>query len=460
MTIVGRNIGDHAVVLGASMAGLLAARLLAEAYREVTLVERDALTGVPEPRRAVPQGPHIHGLLAKGQQALEELFPGFTKELAASGVPVGDFGTSLSWYFKGRMIQKTETGLVCISAGRPLLEEEIRDRVRALSNVRFLDETDIVGLTASPDHQRITGVRVQRQAEDTEQVLAADLVIDTTGRGSRTPRWLTELGYPEVAEERVKIDLTYTTADFASPLPVDPIGDGVGLVCVANPAQPRGGTLARVPGRYSLSLYGILGDHAPTDREGFLAYARSLPVPEIYQAVEHAEMITEPVSMRFPADVRHHYERMNRLPDGLLVMGDAACIFNPIYAQGMTVAAIEALVLRKHLDLGRPPQPRAFFRDLSAVIDAPWDMAAGGDLGFPGVQGRRTLKVRMGNSYIPMLQSAAVNDGRLSDAFLRTAGLVDPPQALMRPTVISRVLRQAGRRTRPIAVGNGETAAN
>jgi hypothetical protein len=124
-------------------------------------------------------------------------------------------------------------------------------------------------------------------------------------------------------------------------------------------------------------------------------------------------------------------------------MGDAACIFNPIYAQGMTVAAIEALVLRKHLGLGQPPQPRAFFKDLSAVIDAPWDMAAGGDLGFPGVQGKRTLKVRMGNSYIPMLQSAAARDARLSDAFLRAAGLVDPPQALMRPGVISRVLRQA-----------------
>ncbi|HJQ02154.1 MAG TPA: hypothetical protein VJ851_11170 [Jatrophihabitans sp.] len=443
---VGRNIGDHAVVLGASMAGLLAARLLADAYREVTVVDRDALTGVPEPRRAVPQGPHIHGLLAKGQQALEELFPGFTKELAASGVPVGDFGTSLSWYFKGRMIKKTETGLVCISAGRPLLEEEIRDRVRALSNVRFLDQTDIVGVTASPDQQRITGVRVHRQAEgSTEEVLPADLVVDSTGRGSRAPRWLTELGYPQVVEERVKIDITYTTADFAA-LPFDPIGDGVGLVCVANPGQPRGGTLARIPGRYQLSLYGFLGDHAPTDREGFLAYAKSLPVPEIYRAVEHAEMISEPVAMKFPADVRHHYERMDRLPAGLLVMGDAACIFNPIYAQGMTVAAIEALVLRKHLELGRPPQPREFFRDLSAVIDAPWDMAAGGDLGFPGVQGRRTLKVRMGNSYIPMLQSAAVQDERLSDAFLRAAGLVDPPTALMRPGVISRVLRQAGRR--------------
>ncbi|HET6211147.1 MAG TPA: hypothetical protein VFD94_12225, partial [Jatrophihabitans sp.] len=371
------------------------------------------------------------------------------KELAANGVPVGDFGTSLSWYFKGRMIKKTETGLVCISAGRPLLEEEIRERVRALSNVRFLDQADIVGLIASEDRQRITGVRIHQQAEGAaEQVLPADLVVDATGRGSRTPRWLTELGYPEVPEERVKIDLTYTTADFAA-LPFDPIGDGVGLVCVANPAQPRGGTLARIPGRYQLSLYGFLGDHAPTDRAGFLAYAKSLPVPEIYRAVEHAEMISEPVSMKFPADVRHHYEQMDRLPAGLLVVGDAACIFNPIYAQGMTVAAIGALVLRKHLDLGRPPQPRAFFRDLSGVIDAPWDMAAGGDLGFPGVQGKRTLKVRMGNSYIPMLQSAAVKDARLSDAFLRAAGLVDPPQALMRPGVISRVLRHAGRRGRP-----------
>src|SRR6185437_4960449 len=204
--MVGRKLGDHAVVLGASMAGLLAARLLADAYHDVTLVERDALSGVPEPRRAVPQGPHIHGLLAKGQQALEELFPGFTKELAASGVPVGDFGTSLSWYFKGRMIKKTETGLVCISAGRPLLEEEIRDRVRALSNVRFLDGADIVGVVASDDRQRLTGVRVQRQVDGSaEEVLPADLVVDATGRGSRTPRWLVELGYSEVSEERVKI---------------------------------------------------------------------------------------------------------------------------------------------------------------------------------------------------------------------------------------------------------------
>jgi hypothetical protein len=122
-------------------------------------------------------------------------------------------------------------------------------------------------------------------------------------------------------------------------------------------------------------------------------------------------------------------------------MGDAACVFNPIYAQGMTAAAIQAMVLRKHLELGKPPQPREFFRDLSRVIDAPWDMAVGGDLGFPSIQGRRTMKVRMGNFYIPRLQSAAAQDGVLSNAFLRAAGLIDPPQALMRPAIALRVLR-------------------
>jgi 2-polyprenyl-6-methoxyphenol hydroxylase-like FAD-dependent oxidoreductase len=440
-----KNVGDQAVVLGAGIAGLLAARVLAEAYQRVTVVDRDALIGVTEPRRAVPQGPHIHGLLARGQQILEELFPGFTKELAASGVPIGDFGTCLSWYFNGRMMQPAKTGLVCVSPGRPLLEERIRERVRALTNVQILELSDVVGLTA--DRGRITGVRVHGHGVGgPERVLKADLVVDAAGRGSRTPRWLSELGYPAVAQDAVKIDLTYTTADFRLPLPVDPVGDDVGIVCVATPDHPRGATLARLPDRYSLSLYGILGDVPPTDRDGFLAFARSLPVPEIIAAVEHARPLTDPVSMHFPASVRHRYERMERLPDGLLVIGDAACIFNPIYAQGMTVAAIEALVLSRHLQQSDRPRPRAYFRDLARVIDPPWDMCAGGDLGFPEVAGHRTLKVRMGNAYIPRLQKAAVSNAALSEAFLRAAGLVDPPQALMRPAVVSRVLRPAKRR--------------
>lgn len=442
---MGDKLGEHAVVLGGSISGLLAARMLSDAYQEVTVVDRDEFTEARGPRRAVPQGHHIHALLARGKQILDELFPGFTEELVSIGVPVGDFGTSLSWYFNGEMIKKAETGLVCVAAGRPLLEDRIRRRVGAMSNVHFRECTDIAGLTTTPDRRTVTGVRVRGQnKDDSDELLTADLVIDTTGRGSRTPRWLEELGYPRVEEEQVKMDLTYTTCDFRGPLSYDPIGEDIALIPVATPAIPRGAIFARLPDRYSISLTGVLGDRPPADHEGFLAYVKSLPVPEIYKAVRDAEPLGDPVSFRFPASVRRRYERLGSFPDGLLVLGDAACVFNPVYGQGMTVAALEALVLGRHLR-NRTPQPRRYFRDLAKVIDAPWDMAAGADLGFPGVEGRRTLKVRMGNAYIPRLQAAATNDPALSDAFLRAAGLVDPPQALMRPSVISRVLRPRGR---------------
>ncbi|MFG1651590.1 FAD-dependent oxidoreductase [Micromonospora sp. NPDC049275] len=431
----------HAVVLGGSVAGSLAARVLSPACERVTVVDRDDLFGPVGPRQAAPQGHHIHALLARGQQILEELFPGFTDELVAGGVPIGDFGTSLSWYFNGQMIRKAETGLVCVASGRPLLESRVRARVRALGNVTYRERTDIVGLVASPDRQRITGVRVQGRAPGApEEILDADLVVDTTGRGSRTPLWLEELGYQRVPEERVKMDLTYTTMDFHGPLSFDPIGEDIALLPVATPAQPRGAIFARMPDRYAVSLTGILGDRPPTDHEGFLAYVQSLPVPEIYKAVRDAEPMGPAASFRFPASIRRRYDRLARTPDGLIVLGDAACVFNPVYGQGMTVAAMSARLLGEHVRSG-PPTPRAFFRDLSRLIDAPWDMSAGADLGFPGVVGRRTAKVRMGNLYIPRLQAAAAHDGVLTTAFLRSAGLVDPPQALMRPAIISRVLR-------------------
>jgi 2-polyprenyl-6-methoxyphenol hydroxylase-like FAD-dependent oxidoreductase len=433
-------VGNHAVVLGGSIAGSLAARMLADTCEQVTVVDRDVLSGVTEPRHAIPQGHHIHALLARGQQIFDELFPGFTAELVACGVPIGDFGTSLSWYFNGQMIKKAETGLICVAAGRPLLEYHVRRRVQALPNVTFRERTDIRGLVASADQRRITGVRVQGPATDApEEVLDADLVVDTAGRGSRTPRWLEELGYQRVEEERVTMDLTYTTCDYRSPLPVDPIGADIAIIPVATPAMPRGAIFARLPDRYAISLTGILGDRPSADYPGFLDYVRSLPVPEIYEAVRDAEPLGKPATFRFPASIRRRYERLARVPDGLLVMGDAACIFNPVYGQGMTVAAMEALVLGRHLESGTP-QPGPYFRDLARVMNAPWDMSAGADLGFPGVQGRRTLKTRVGNAYVPRLQAAAVTDGALTDAFLRTAGLIDPPQALMRPGIISRVL--------------------
>jgi 2-polyprenyl-6-methoxyphenol hydroxylase-like FAD-dependent oxidoreductase len=436
-----RQIGDRAVVLGASMAGLLAARVLADAYGQVTVIDRDELSETPMHRRGVPHGRHIHGLLARGQQALEELFPGLTAELVAHGVPTGDMLADTRLYMSGHRLRQAHTGLVVLCASRPVLEGHVRARVRALPNLIFLDRCDIVGLAATPDGRRVAGVRVLRQADGSaEQVLGADLVVDATGRGSRTPVWLEALGYGRPQEDQVRIGLGYATRTYR--LPPDALGGDLAVLQAATPRHPRTGALQMLEGdRWMLTLGGILGDHPPTDPDGFLDFARSLEFPDIYQTIRDAEPLDDPVPFRFPASVRHRYERLDRYPDGLLVMGDAVASFNPIYGQGMSVAALEALTLRRHLERGAAPQPRRFFRDLPRVVDVPWDIAAGGDLIFPGVKGRRTLKSRLVNAYIARLHAAAAHDASLASAFVRVAGLVAPPQTLLRPSIAVRVLR-------------------
>src|SRR6266511_1329886 len=191
-----RQIDDRAVVLGASMAGLLAARVLTDSYGQVTVIDRDQLPESPMHRRGVPQGRHAHALLARGQHALEELFPGLTAELVAQGVPAGDVGSNARWYLSGHRLRQAPTGLVALCASRPVLEGHVRARVQALLNVRVLDRCDVVGLATTPDGRRVTGARVRRRVDGSaEQLLQADLVVDATGRGSRTPLWLEALGY-------------------------------------------------------------------------------------------------------------------------------------------------------------------------------------------------------------------------------------------------------------------------
>lgn len=438
--------GDRALVLGGSMAGMLATRVLAERFAEVLVVDRDDLSATGY-RRGVPHGRHAHGIMAKGQQILEAQFPGITDEITAAGVQSGDFNGDIRWYFNGKRLRPGHSGLLCVPSTRPVLEDHVRGRVRDMPNVTFLNRHDILSLSTTPDRRRVTGARVQRQAtESTEEALEADLVIDTTGRGSRTPAWLQELGYERPAEDRVKIGLAYTTRHYR--LDSDPLGTDLAIVPAATPAYPRGAFFYRMPGdenHFELSLTGMLGDYPPTDPEGFLAFTKSLPVPSIYEAVSAAEPLDDPVTFHFPASVRRHYERLRRFPEGLLVMGDAMCSFNPIYAQGMTVSALESLTLRRHLQKGQPLQSGHFFRDISSDIDMPWDFSAGADLGYAGVEGRRTAKIRMANAYVTRFQDAAVHDSTLTNAFIRAAGLIDPPQALMRPGKLLRVLRHSAR---------------
>lgn len=456
---MGTATGRHAVVLGGSIAGLLAARVLSDHYDHVTVVDRDDLTGAgTEVRSAVPWGVHIHALLERGRRILEDMFPGFLDDLIERGVPVGDYGTTCHYYFNGRMFAEAETGMACVGANRPVIEERIRARVLALPQVALRERTDIVGLVASPDAARIIGARVHPRTgpgdPGEEEVLHADLVVDATGRASRTPRWLEELGYQRPAEDQVRMDLTYTTMDFIGPLPSDPLGEDIALVPTATPGRPRGAIFARLSDRYALTLTGINGDRAPVDREGFMEYASSLPVREIHDAVGKAEQRAPASSFRFPASVRRRYERMNRLPAGYLAIGDAVCVFNPVYAQGMTVAAMGAEVLGRHLAEQPRPDPHAFFRDLATELDAPWTMSASADLGYPQVRGKRTLATRLANRYMARVQAVAATDPDVARAFIRTISLIDPPQSLMTPRIMRRLVRPIPAAARPrVGVG-------
>jgi 2-polyprenyl-6-methoxyphenol hydroxylase-like FAD-dependent oxidoreductase len=432
-------MGTRAVVLGGSIAGLLAARVLAESFTEVVVVDRDELLGVTSPRRGVPQGRHVHGLLARGHQILDELFDGFTEDAVAAGALTGDLGEH-RWFFGGHEARRAVTGMRYLSATRPVLESFVRERVAALGNVKFLEQHDVVGLVATPDRTRVTGARVHA---GTDAVVEGDLVVDATGRGSRTPVWLTELGYTAPEAERIRIDFSYTTRFYR--LPDESVMDGVRSVNpLPSPATPRSAFFSAMEdGKWVLSVGGVLGDRAPADPEGFLEYVRTLPVPDIHEVVAAAEPLGDPVAFRFPASVRPRYDALTRFPDGLIVLGDAACSFNPVYGQGMTVAAQEALVLREHLRRGKL-EPLAFQRDVAAVIDVPWSVSASGDLAYPEVAGPRSAEVEAANGYMAEVMAAACRDPEVLTAFMRVAGLVDPPQALMEPAVVSRVRQHAG----------------
>jgi len=432
---------DHALVLGAGMAGLLAARVAAEVYDRVTVVDRDELPDHPGPRRGVPQGRHAHALLARGGQVLEELFPGLTSDLVAHGAPTGDVLGDVRMRLGGHQLRRTPTGLTVISVSRPFLEQHVRDRVRALPGIRFAPPSDIVGLWATKDAGRIAGARILRRADGSaDETIEADLVIDATGRGSRTPVWLTALGYQRPPEVRVPIDLGYSTRRYRmGPHALD--GD-LAILHGPTPSAPRGGVLARLEGnQWLLTLMGFNGDHPPVQPDGFVAFARSLPNAWIYEAIRHAEPVDDPVAYRFPTSRRRHYERLARFPDGLIVLGDAVCSFNPVYGQGMTVAAIEALIVREHLRHRRPAGTGDLRGRLANAASTPWKMSIAGDLVIPGVHGRRSLAVRAANSFVNRVLAAAADDATVANAFVRVSGLVDPPAVLLRPRLVLRVLR-------------------
>jgi 2-polyprenyl-6-methoxyphenol hydroxylase-like FAD-dependent oxidoreductase len=413
------------------MAGLLAARVLSDFFDEVEILERDALTDTEENRRGVPQGRHAHAILGGGSQVLERQFPGITREMLDSGALLSDVVNDGRWFFEGAALKRTPSSTRAILASRTLLECTIRKRVRAIDGVTVRDGQSVEHLHYSGG--RVKGVRTG------EGILNADLVIDASGRGSQAPKWLEWLRFPVPREETVAVNVAYTTRLFRR-RPTDINGDLFAVV-PATPDTPHSGViLAQEGDRWIATLVGRFGELPPTDLDGFIEFARGLNDPPLYLAIRDAAPIGDARTMRFPASVRRRFEELHQVPNGFLAFGDAICSFNPVYGQGMSVAALQAEALREQLLKGSDDLAKRFYRAAAKVIDIPWSLAVGSDLKLPETEGRRTVGTKFMGWYIARLHKLGHRDAAAAQTFLRVTQLLDEPSALMQPKLALRVL--------------------
>ncbi len=437
--------GGQAVVVGAGIGGLTAAAALADHFERVVVLERDALAREAAHRAGTPQAKHVHALLAGGQHALGDLLPGFEQDLARAGAVPLRVGLDVRVERPGYdPFPQRDLGWLGYSMSRPLIELTVRERVAQRANITMRPRCRAQDLVATPDGAAVTAVRCET-ADGRSESLPADLVVDASGRGALTLSVLESIGHPLPEETAIGVDVGYATAVFS--IPDDAPADWKGVFTFPGAQTSRGALMLPLEGnRWIVTVAGRHGDKPPGDGDGFLTYAQQLRTPTVYHAIKGATRVGEITRFGFPASVRRHFERLEAFPRGLLPFGDAVCRFNPVYGQGMSVAAQEACLLHRLLGTtaraGNPLEglAPAFFAEAQALIDGPWAMAAIPDFVHPETRGQRPPDFEITLKFGLALTRLAARDPAVHKLTAEVQHLLKPRSVYRDPQLVQRVL--------------------
>ncbi|MGH2509250.1 MAG: NAD(P)/FAD-dependent oxidoreductase, partial [Ktedonobacteraceae bacterium] len=413
--------GKHAVVIGCGIAGILAARVLSKHFEQVTVLDRDVLPDSGQPRKGAPQTFHNHVMLKGGELVISKLFPDFYEQLNASGeVPVID-SADINWFHYGAWRMRIRTNISKTLMTRSYFEWKVRCRLQECPNVKIVQECSVTGLLTDQTKQRISGVQVRyKQSPEQQHLLDADLVVDASGRNSQIPNKLVEIGCQKPEETTVTVNIGYASCRFK--MPEDQKLDY--QLMLIQPEAPKGNKFAFLTaiegGLWNLSLAGYLADYPPEDIEGFLEFAKQLDRPDVYDAVKNATLVSEIRSYRAPTSLRRRYEKLKNFPDGLLILGDALCSFNPVFGQGMSVAAMSANILDESLQEFARVSPnnltgvgKLYFKKVSKLVDIAWRAAITEDFRFPQAIGKRPPYTKFLNWYMGRLFKLASTNARI-----------------------------------------------
>jgi 2-polyprenyl-6-methoxyphenol hydroxylase-like FAD-dependent oxidoreductase len=443
------HFGQQAVVIGGSLAGLMTARVLANHFDAVTVLERDYIDDQPALHQSIPQGNHLHGLLLGGQQVMASLYPGFLEQLATRGAVRCRAGKEVVFYLPtgkafsvtGTVREPRDLGFDITCHSRGLLEYCVRQCTLQHPNITFARESTVQGLVY--EDGRVHGVHYNQSGE--AHALEADLVVDAGGRRSQALRWLTGLGYQAPEDTTIGIDLVYASTKFRVPEDYD---EPERLLVFMGPPPdfPNGAVMEIIEHQmWHVTLVGRFGDYPRHDAAGFLAFAKALHTPKLYDLIKDAERVADITCYRFPTSVQRHYERLTTFPERFVVLGDAISSFNPVYGQGMSSAALQVQALQQLLaeraaaGWGLDGLALSFFPKAAKIIETPWTLAAGRDFGYPKTQGQRPADLEESTQYFADVDALTAEDFEVQRLVVEVLNLAKPLSALREEPLRSRV---------------------